>query len=121
MLTERSTTDHPAELCGFAVAQTLAPGATYLAIGPGGRGICLKKLDIDCLHGSLLHPDVRDRLSRVRELAHAGVANLAGVAKEGEDAWLMWDYVEGMPLAQHARQTSRTPRELAVLVREFVL
>jgi hypothetical protein len=122
MSTDPSTpTPQPAELCGYAVVETLTPGACYLAIGPGGRGVALKKLDPDCMLGSLLHPDVRDRLSRVRELAHAGVANLIGVGKAGDDAWLIWEYVEGKPLAEHAREHCRSPRDLAVLVRELVL
>src|SRR5215213_7746608 len=85
----------PVELCGYSVVESLTPDATYLAIGPGGRGVTLKKLDPDCLHRGLIHPDVRDRLSRVRELAHAGVANLFGVGKAGDDAWLIWEYLEG--------------------------
>ena len=111
----------PHELCGYAVVEVLAADATYLAIGPGGRGITLKKLDPDCLHNGLLHPDVRDRLSRVRELAHAGVANLIGVGKEGDDAWLIWEYVEGQPFADYARERCKSSRDLAVLIREFVL
>jgi hypothetical protein len=115
------TASHPAELCGYAVVETLTPDATYLAIGPGGRGVTLKKLDPDCLYRGLLHPEVHDRLSRVRELAHTGVANLFGVGKAGDDAWLIWEYVEGKPLAQHAREHYRSPRDLMLLVRELVL
>src|SRR5688572_15402915 len=116
-----ATTPPPAELCGHAVVETLAPDASYLAIGPGGRGVVLKKLDPDCIYAGLLHPDVHDRLSRVRELAHTRVANLFGVGKQGSDAWLIWEYVEGKPLAEHVRDHCRTPRELAALVRELVL
>jgi hypothetical protein len=117
-----STTQPPAELCGYSVVETLSADATYLAIGPGGRGVVLKRLDPDCLHNELLHPDVRDRLSRIRELAHAGVANLIGVGKDKTaDAWLIWEYVEGRPMARHARKRCRSPREVAVLARELVL
>jgi hypothetical protein len=111
----------PAELCGYTVVETLAPDATYLAIGPGGRGVTLKKLDADCLYRGLLHPDVHDRLSRVRELAHTGVANLFGVGKAGDDAWLIWEYLDGKPLAQYAREQCRSPRDLMLLVRELIL
>lgn len=120
-ITASASTPQPAELCGYAVVETLSPGVSYLAIGPGGRGVALKKLDPDCLHGGLLHPEVRDRLSCVRELAHAGVANLFGVGKAGDDAWLIWEFVEGKPLAVYAREHARTPRELARLVREMTL
>jgi hypothetical protein len=118
---DQPTSSQPAELCGYSLVETLAPGATYLAIGPGGRGVTLKKLDPDCLYRGLLHPDVHDRLSRVRELAHTGVANLFGVGKNGEDAWLIWEYVEGKPLSQYAREHCRSPRDLMLLVRELVL
>src|SRR4051812_39067927 len=67
---DQPTSSQPAELCGYSVVETLAPDASYLAIGPGGRGVTLKKLDPDCLYRGLLPPEVHDRLSRVRELAH---------------------------------------------------
>jgi len=122
MVNDASTTERPTELCGYAVVETLSPGATYLAIGPGGRGVALKRLDPDCLYHELLHPDVRDRLSRVRELAHAGVANFIGVGKDKTaDAWLIWEYIEGTPLAAYAKDRCASPREVAVLVRELVL
>jgi serine/threonine protein kinase len=126
-ISDPPTHAQPAELCGYSIVETLAPDATYLAIGPGGRGVTLKKLDADCLYRGLLHPDVRERLSRVRELAHTGVANLFGVGKgrggggSEDDAWLIWEYVEGKPLAQHAREHCRSPRDLMLLVRELVL
>ena len=112
---------HPAELSGYPVVETLAPDACYLAIGPGGRGVALKKLDPDCLLGRLLHPDVRDRMSRVRELAHTGVANFYGVGKEVDEAWLIWEYVQGKPFADYATDHCRTPRDLVLLTRELVL
>lgn len=111
----------PAELCGYAVVETLAPSGCYLAIGPGGRGVTLKKLDPDCLLGRLLHPDVRDRLARIRELAHTGVANLFGVGKEADEAWLIWEYVQGQPFAEYVKERCRSPREVAALTRELVL
>jgi serine/threonine protein kinase len=94
---------------------------TYLAIGPGGRGIVLKKLDSDCLWNGSLHPNVKERLSRVRELAHPGVANLFGVSRDGDDAYLMWEYIEGTPVDQYAAAPERTARELAVVARELIL
>lgn len=123
MAADKSSTSpkQPAELSGYAVVETLAPGTCYLAIGPGGRGVTLKKLDPDCLLGRLLHPDVRDRLSRVRELAHTGVANFYGVGKEVDEAWLIWEYVQGQPFADYTRDNCPTPRDLVVLTRDLVL
>lgn len=111
----------PAELCGYAVVEALSPGGCFLAIGPGGRGVALKRLDPDCLLGRLLHPDVRDRLARIRELAHTGVANLFGVGKEADEAWLIWEYVQGQPFAAYAREGCHSPGDLAALTRELVL
>lgn len=118
---EAPASQRPTELCGYAVVETLAPDATYLAIGPGGRGVALKRLDPDCLYRDLLHPDVRDRLSRVRELAHNAVANLIGVGKAGADAWLIWEYLEGQTLASYAIAQVKSQQQLAALARELVL
>lgn len=117
----KSAPDPPAELCGFRVAATLAEKKTYLAIGPSGRGIVLKKLDDECILRGLLHPNIRERLSRVRELAHGGVANLHGVARDGDQAWLIWEYAEGIPFDQYAATPGRAPREIAIAARELAL
>jgi hypothetical protein len=112
----------PAELCGCLIDSVLSSeNQTYLGIGPGGRGIVLKKLDPDCLWEGNLHPNVKDRLSRVRELAHPGLANLFGVARDGEDAYAMWEFIDGMPLDEHATPAERSPRELASIARELIL
>ena len=112
---------HPAEICGYVIDTPLTEGSSYLAIGPGGRGVVLKKLDTDCLLRGLLHPSIRERLSRVRELAHPGVANLYGVGREGEHAYLIWDYVDGTPFERWSVAENRTPRELALLARELIV
>ncbi len=100
----------PEQICGCPVDSALNPGKTYLAIGAGGRGVVLKKMDDDCLLSGLLHPSIRDRLGRVRELAHAGVANLHGVGREGDRAFLIWEYLEGEPFDIYAAAANRTPR-----------
>ena len=132
--TTRSET--PAEICGYPVDSALSPsGSTYLAIGPGGRGVVLKKMDDDCLLRGQLHPSIRERLSRVRELAHGGVANLYGVARDGVEsgngsekdgagagqAWLIWEYVEGQSFSEYAAAPNRSLRDLAVVGRELAL
>lgn len=108
------------EICGRAVDRVLTENHSYLAVGPGGRGVVLKKLDSECLLPSGLHPSVRDRLSRVRELAHAGVANLFGVERDGDDAYLMWEYVDGVRFDFYAG-ANHSPKEVASLARELVL
>jgi len=116
-----STSVIPAEICGYTVESALTAGQSYLAIGPGGRGIVLKRLDPDCLLGGLLHPSIRERLLRVRELAHGGVANLHGVGREGEQAYLIWEYVAGQTFDQYVDADNRTPRDLLVVARELIL
>jgi serine/threonine protein kinase len=56
----------------------------------------------------------------VRELAHASVANLFGVERDGDDAFLMWEYVEGLRLDFYTG-ANHTPREVASVLRETVL
>ncbi len=122
----------PAEICGYLVDSALAKGAgvpndSFLAIGPGGRGVVLKSLEEDCLlkasknSAGDLHPNIRERLSRVRELAHVGVANLYGVERDADRAWLIWEYVPGRTFDQFASAPGRTARELAGVARELVL
>jgi serine/threonine protein kinase len=112
----------PSELCGCTIDCALSPeNFTYLAIGPGGRGVVLKKLDPEVLWKGSLHPNVKDRLARVRELAHRGVANLLSVTREGDDVYAMWEYVEGKPFDEYFSDRSRSLRELAMLARELIL
>jgi hypothetical protein len=105
----------------------------YLAVGAGGRRVVLKRVDDDCMLGKALHPSIVDRLGRVREVAHAGVANLIAVEKgrqadketgrpgEGEEAWMVWEFVEGETILQWAGKQGRTSRELLVMGRELML
>ena len=111
----------PAELCGYAVRRVLIPDHSYLADGPGGRLVVLKRVDEDCLLRSKLHPSIKERLSRVRELAHGGVANLYGVDRDGKSAYLIWEYVPGQTFDEYVAAPERTPRDLLLLARELIL
>src|SRR4051812_35798305 len=56
----------PVEICGYTVHAPLgSTNACYLCIGPGGRGVVLKKMSDECIVNGLLHPSIRERLSRV--------------------------------------------------------
>ncbi len=88
------------ELAGYCVVRELTGGRSYLCELPGGRRVVLKTLDGDCVQDRGLHPLIKDRLSRVRELATPAVANLRAVEREGEACYLVWDYVEGRPLEE---------------------
>ena len=114
-------TPDPSEICGYPIDHSLTPGQSYLAIGPGGRGVVLKKMDVDCLLRGKLHPSIKERLSRVRELAHGGVANLQGVEREGDTAYLVWEYIQGERFDEYAIAPGRTPRDLLVIARELIL
>jgi hypothetical protein len=104
-------------IADYALQCELSAGQTYLAEADGRR-VVLKRLESDCLLGGELHPLIHDRLSRVRELAHIGVANLLGVEAEGDQAYLVWEHVEGVPLAEHA--TSLETRQREALARELI-
>src|SRR4051812_851297 len=111
----------PAEICGYPVDSALSDKGCYLAIGPGGRGVVVKRMEDDCLLKGQLHPAVRERLERVREIAHGGVANLFGVERDGGAAWLVWGDVEGEPFDAYAAHPERSLRELAAAGREVAL
>ncbi len=121
--------NHPAGIGGYAVRAELTPGQSYLAVAPGGRDVLLKVLDPDCLLVRLqevkLHPNVRDRLARVRELAHAGVANLYGVERDpqfgGGIASLIWEHIPGKTLEDWAAMTEVAPPQLLLVARELIL
>lgn len=57
-----------------------------------------KPLDDDCLLNGGLHPDIADRLERVRELPVRSVANFRGVEVDTEGVWLVWEHVQGTTL-----------------------
>src|SRR4051812_22908108 len=71
------------EIAGYTIVEELPPAQPFLALAHGNRQVVLKPIAPDCLvvrpAGVKLHPSIRDRLARVRELAHARVANLHGV------------------------------------------
>jgi hypothetical protein len=110
----------PAELCGYHVISTLADGTTYLAAGPCDRRLVLKKLDDECLLRGRLHPNIRERLNRVREVPHGGVANLHGVEADHGNAYLIWEHVPGVRFDEYATAPGRSPREVAVAARGLV-
>ncbi|MGA2501093.1 MAG: protein kinase [Tepidisphaeraceae bacterium] len=100
----------PEMLGAYCIQRTLVEGKSWLAQAAGGRRVVLKSLPDECLAGGQLHADIRDRLERIRELAHVGVANLYGVERDGPLTFAVWEYVEGRTLAHYLQQ----PRGLAV-------
>jgi hypothetical protein len=111
----------PADLGDYRVVRALTPGQTFLARAPGGREVVLKMLGDDCLLRGQLHPSIRERLARVRELAERGVANLHGVERDGPHTYLVWDFVPGTTFDQLGLEPGLSHREMVGLARELVL
>jgi len=110
----------PAEICGYRIERPLGP-ESFLAEAPGGRAIVLKVLDPDCILRRQLHPMVKDRLGRVQELPAVAVANLRGVERDGDVAYLVWEYLPGWTLGEWLARRPRAPDDLRAAAREIVL
>jgi serine/threonine protein kinase len=122
-ISDISTPLPPATVCGYTVLRSPSPGS-YIALADGGREVFLKPLDPDCLLHGQLHPSIKERLARVRELALKSAANLHGVERDGSRGengavFLIWEFVRGEPLESRAR--SLPASELLSLLREVVL
>ncbi len=85
----------PPDLGSYRVRHVLADGRTFACDGPDGRPVVLKRLPDDCLYGDGLHPAVRDRLARVREVPHPAVSQLRGVDRLPAGTFAVWDDVPG--------------------------
>jgi serine/threonine protein kinase len=116
-----STPPLPADtIAGYRVVRRLGE-SSFLCLAAGDRHVVLKSLDEDCVIRGKLHPNIKDRLGRVRELAHGGVANLYGIEKDEVGvAWLVWEYVDGQTLAEFV-STKPTLPALCVVAREMLL
>lgn len=86
-------------------------------MSPGLR-IVLKRLDDDCLLDGQLHPMIRQRLERIRELPLICVANLIAVQRDANGTGqLVWEYVPGTPLEDFHCDPEQWPR----VMREVIL
>jgi hypothetical protein len=101
---QRDNPPLPSAIAGHAIVEKLGLDS-YLGHGPGGRKVVLKRLDDDCILKGQLHPAIRDRLERVRELAQPEAANLYGVERQDEAAWLVWEWVAGQTLEAFIHNT----------------
>jgi serine/threonine protein kinase len=108
----------PTQIGGYRIEEELAAGWSYRARDAAGRVVVLKILDSDCLLRGQLHPMIRDRLGRVREAAHLGLANLYGVERDDGRAFAVWEYVEGATLEDWLA-AGREPGELRRLGHEL--
>jgi serine/threonine protein kinase len=103
----------------YRVERELAAG-TFLATESSGRRVVLKMLEADCLLKRQLHPMIHDRLARVRELAHLGVANLHGVERDGERAFCVWEFVEGITLEEFLHEYEPQDTRLAEIASQIL-
>jgi hypothetical protein len=114
-----------AEIGGYRILRELVPDSTAMALAPGNRILVLKTLDPDCLlrtgANPKLHPNIRDRLARVRELAHGRVANLYSVEHDHGRAYLVWEYMAGQTLEEWAATNGVSQRDLLTTARELIL
>lgn len=82
----------------------------------------LRALPNDCLLQGQLHPNIKERLERIRQIPHMGVGTLLGVERdESGAAWLVWDLIDGKPLVDVASDPARSMCDVASLVRELTL
>lgn len=110
------------EVCGYALVQWLKEGRTALCRSDAGRLLVLKKLEQDCLFEGDLHPDIRERLARIRELAHAQVATLITVERDAQGTvYAVWQYIAGKSFQAWACEKERDQRQVARMMRNLVL
>ena len=104
----------------YRIDRELAAGS-FLATESNAGRVVLKMLEGDCLLKGQLHPMIKDRLGRVRELAHLGVANLHGAERDGERAFLVWEFVEGITLEEYLREYEPERARLEEIATRIVL
>jgi serine/threonine protein kinase len=111
-----------AHIGDYRIIRALNPSATsYLCIDSSGRQVVLKRLESDCLLRGRLHPSIRDRLLRVRELAMKEVATLHSVERiSGSDAWLVWDFVDGRTLDEQMADPQISAHRRTQLARDVL-
>jgi len=97
----------------YQIEQELKPATTWLARDATGRRLVLKRLPNDCLRGGKLHPAIRDRLERFRELPLVTFATLIGVERWGDEVVTVSEYIDGRPLSSAA--PDECPRLLKAL------
>jgi hypothetical protein len=78
----------------------LRPGQTWLTVDEAGRRVVHKRLPDDCCQREQLHPSVKLRLQKFRELPLSSFVNVIGVERTDRGVVLVSEYVEGKPLDQ---------------------
>ena len=102
----------------FQIIETLTEGRTRRAIDASGNCVILKSLDPACLQHGRLHPNVKERLARIRELPVRDLALLHGVELVDNQPVLVWDDLGGQTLEQfvaHSRPAGLA-RDVSLLI-----
>jgi len=120
MLSTPQTSLPPETIGDYRILAALSP-TTFRALGPGDKSVVLKVCDADCLQRGKLHPGIHARMSRVRELAHPGVANLHSMERDAGHLFAVWDDVPGESIEQYVQSHSMSSPALARLAREVIL
>jgi serine/threonine protein kinase len=109
-------------VCGYELVRWLNQPRTALCRADGQRLVVLKQLDGDCLLDGNLHPSIRERLARIRELAHGHVATLISVERDTEGrVYCVWEYVEGTDIETWCSDPDRAPQQAVRMLRELLL
>lgn len=109
-------------ICDYRLHSWLKTEHTALCVSLAGRPLVLKRLPEECLQASQLHAGVRERLMRIRQLAHRQVATFLGVERDPDgQTYLVWEYVQGDPLEKYLADPNRSPREVLLMLRELIL
>jgi hypothetical protein len=87
--------DVPQHLGQYVIQRQLGVERKYLATDIGGREVVLEVLSQECLLRGRLHPRIHDRLAKIRELPHLGIANLFSVERDGNVVFIVWEYIRG--------------------------
>jgi hypothetical protein len=80
---------------GYHLLQTLSPQQTFLCTDDLSNLLVFKRLEPDCIHRDQLHPSIRHRLTKVRELAHPRIATLRTAHHYAGFPCLLWTYLDG--------------------------
>ena len=94
----------------------------YKSLASHGRQVIRHKLPADCLLHDQVHPNIRERLERIRQIPHPGIASLVSLERDDSGGvWLVWNLVEGESFVDAASDPRRSIRDVAALMRELAL
>ena len=102
----------------FTIVEIIRANLTWRATDDAGEPVILKRLDPECLQHGRLHPNVKERLARIRELPLRDLAVLHGVDLFNGEAVLVWDDLPGETLERFLQHNSSPTlaRDIALLV-----